>query len=37
MTGSLLPTTSHFLQNMIKNMTISTSVRFPETGEMYDF
>ena len=38
LTGGLLPTTSHFfLQNTMKNIAPSTSVRLPGTGEMHDF
>ena len=38
LTGELLPTTSHFyLQNTMKNIAPSTSVRLPGTGEMHDF
>ena len=38
LTGGLLPTTSHFfLQNTMKSIAPSTSVRLPGTGEMHDF
>ena len=36
MCGGLLPTVSHFLQSMIKNIAPSTSVSLPGTSEMYE-